>query len=143
MADQDDASNVHLCRRPPIKVRTIRAGCSGQGSTAGMRALTAPSSPSFPSIEKPPQSGAVFCKEEIYFVVFFAAGFLAGAFAAVDFVAAGFAAAGLAAALSVAVLAVPVNLTPAFLAIFARPALRRATVFFLSKPFLTAVSSSL
>lgn len=69
---------------------------------------------------------------------FFAAGFLAGAFlaaglAAGAFFAAGFLAAGFLAASS---------LTPASLAALLRALLRRATVFFFKRPFLTAVSNS-
>jgi hypothetical protein len=86
-----------------------------------------------------------------YFVAFLATGFLATGFLATTaFLAAGFAAvlaAGLAtvfaAGLTAVFLAAPVaSLTPALLAILERLALRRATVFFFSKPFLTAVSSS-
>lgn len=81
-------------------------------------------------------------------VVLVAAGLRAGTFnevrlaaAFVATLAAGFfATAGF---LAVAFLAPASSLTPAFLAIFAKLALRRAAVFFLIKPFLTAVSSSL
>ena len=68
-----------------------------------------------------------------YFSVFLAAGFFAGAFLAAVFLAAGFAAGFLAAS----------NVTPAFLAILLNALFRRAAVFFLIKPFLTAVSISL
>ena len=75
-----------------------------------------------------------------YFAVFLVAGFFAGAFlAAVFLAAAGFlVAAGFAAGF----LAVS-NVTPAFLAILLNALFRRAAVFFLIKPFLTAVSISL
>ena len=70
-----------------------------------------------------------------YFSDFLAAGFFAGAFlAAVFLAAAGFAAGFLTAAS---------NVTPAFLAILLNALFRRAAVFFLIKPFLTAVSISL
>ncbi len=70
-----------------------------------------------------------------YFSDFLAAGFFAGAFlAAVFFAVAGFAAGFLVAAS---------NVTPAFLAILLNALFRRAAVFFLIKPFLTAVSISL
>ena len=70
-----------------------------------------------------------------YFSDFLAAGFFAGAFLAAVFLAvAGFAACFLVAASSV---------TPAFLAILLNALFRRAAVFFLIKPFLTAVSISL
>lgn len=72
-------------------------------------------------------------------VVFLAAGFLADAFAAAGFLAGALAAAGFAV---VFFAVVAVILTPASLAILCRPLLRRAAVFFLIKPFLTAVSSS-
>ena len=68
-----------------------------------------------------------------YFSDFLVAGFFAGAFLAVVFLAAGFAAGFLAAS----------NVTPAFLAILLNALFRRAAVFFLIKPFLTAVSISL
>ena len=68
-----------------------------------------------------------------YFSAFLAAGFFAGAFLAAVFLAAGFAAGFLAAS----------NVTPAFLAILLNALFRRAAVFFLIKPFLTAVSISL
>ena len=68
-----------------------------------------------------------------YFSDFLAAGFFAGAFLAAVFLAAGFAAGFLAAS----------NVTPAFLAILLNALFRRAAVFFLIKPFLTAVSISL
>lgn len=65
---------------------------------------------------------------------FLVAGFLAGAFlVAGAFFAAGFLAAGFLAASS---------LTPASLAALLRALLRRATVFFFKRPFLTAVSNS-
>ena len=65
-----------------------------------------------------------------YFSDFLAAGFFAGAFlAAVFFAVAGFVTAS--------------NVTPAFLAILLNALFRRAAVFFLIKPFLTAVSISL
>ena len=64
-----------------------------------------------------------------YFSDFLAAGFFAGAFLAVAGFAAGFLAAS--------------NVTPAFLAILLNALFRRAAVFFLIKPFLTAVSISL
>lgn len=70
-----------------------------------------------------------------YFSAFLAAGFFAGAFLVAVFLAdAGFAAGFLAAAS---------NVTPAFLAILLNALFRRAAVFFLIKPFLTAVSISL
>lgn len=70
-----------------------------------------------------------------YFSAFLAAGFFAGAFlVAVFFAVAGFAAGFLVAAS---------NVTPAFLAILLNALFRRAAVFFLIKPFLTAVSISL
>ena len=59
-----------------------------------------------------------------YFSDFLAAGFFAGAFLAAGFLAAS-------------------NVTPAFLAILLNALFRRAAVFFLIKPFLTAVSISL
>lgn len=59
---------------------------------------------------------------------FFTAGFLAGVFLAAGFLAAGFLAAS--------------SLTPASLAALLRALLRRATVFFFKRPFLTAVSNS-
>lgn len=65
-----------------------------------------------------------------YFSDFLAAGFFAGAFLAVAGFAAGF-------------LAAASNVTPAFLAILLNALFRRAAVFFLIKPFLTAVSISL
>ncbi len=69
-----------------------------------------------------------------YFSDFLAAGFFAGAFLAAVFLAvAGFVAGFLAAS----------NVTPAFLAILLNALFRRAAVFFLIKPFLTAVSISL
>ena len=68
-----------------------------------------------------------------YFSDFLAAGFFAGAFLAAVFLAAGFAAGFLVAS----------NVTPAFLAILLNALFRRAAVFFLIKPFLTAVSISL
>lgn len=68
-----------------------------------------------------------------YFSAFLAAGFFAGAFLAAVFLAAGFAAGFLEAS----------NATPAFLAILLNALFRRAAVFFLIKPFLTAVSISL
>ena len=69
-----------------------------------------------------------------YFSDFLAAGFFAGAFLAAVFLAVvGFAAGFLAAS----------NVTPAFLAILLNALFRRAAVFFLIKPFLTAVSISL
>ena len=68
-----------------------------------------------------------------YFSDFLAAGFFAGAFLAAVFLAAGFV---------VGFLAVS-NVTPAFLAILLNALFRRAAVFFLIKPFLTAVSISL
>ena len=81
---------------------------------------------------------------------FFAAGFLAavlaGAFFATGaaFAAGFFAAAGFAAvAFGAAAFLVAPKVTPAALAIFERLALRRATVFLLSKFFFTAVSNSL
>ena len=64
-----------------------------------------------------------------YFSDFLAAGFFAGAFLAVAGFAAGFLAAS--------------SVTPAFLAILLNALFRRAAVFFLIKPFLTAVSISL
>ena len=64
-----------------------------------------------------------------YFSDFLAAGFFAGAFLAVAGFVAGFLAAS--------------NVTPAFLAILLNALFRRAAVFFLIKPFLTAVSISL
>ena len=64
-----------------------------------------------------------------YFSDFLAAGFFTGAFLAVAGFAAGFLAAS--------------NVTPAFLAILLNALFRRAAVFFLIKPFLTAVSISL
>ena len=70
-----------------------------------------------------------------YFSAFLAAGFFAGAFLVAVFLAvAGFAA---------GFLAVASNVTPAFLAILLNALFRRAAVFFLIKPFLTAVSISL
>ena len=70
-----------------------------------------------------------------YFSAFLVAGFFAGGFLAAVFLAvAGFAAGFLAAAS---------NVTPAFLAILLNALFRRAAVFFLIKPFLTAVSISL
>lgn len=73
-------------------------------------------------------------------VAFLAAGF----FVAVVFLAAGFLVAGLAAAVLVVVFLVPaVSLTLAFFAITCSLDLRLAAVFFLIKPFLTAVSISL
>ena len=68
-----------------------------------------------------------------YFSAFLAAGFFAGAFLAAVFLAAGFVVGFLAAS----------NVTPAFLAILLNALFRRAAVFFLIKPFLTAVSISL
>ena len=68
-----------------------------------------------------------------YFSAFLAAGFFAGAFLAAVFLAAGFAAGFLVAS----------NVTPVFLAILLNALFRRAAVFFLIKPFLTAVSISL
>ena len=68
-----------------------------------------------------------------YFSDFLAAGFFVGAFLAAVFLAAGFTAGFLAAS----------NVTPAFLAILLNALFRRAAVFFLIKPFLTAVSISL
>ena len=68
-----------------------------------------------------------------YFSDFLAADFFAGAFLAAVFLAAGFAAGFLVAS----------NVTPAFLAILLNALFRRAAVFFLIKPFLTAVSISL
>ena len=68
-----------------------------------------------------------------YFSAFLVAGFFAGAFLAAVFLAAGFAAGFLVAS----------NVTPAFLAILLNALFRRAAVFFLIKPFLTAVSISL
>ena len=75
-----------------------------------------------------------------YFVVFLVAGFFAGAFLAVVFLAAaGFlVAAGLVAGFLAAS-----KVTPAFLAILLNALFRRAAVFFLIRPFLTAVSISL
>jgi ABC-type multidrug transport system fused ATPase/permease subunit len=73
-------------------------------------------------------------------VAFLAAGF----FVAVVFLAAGFLVAGLAAAVLVVVFLVPaVSLTLAFFAITCSLDLRLAAVFFLIRPFLTAVSISL
>ena len=60
--------------------------------------------------------------------VFLAAGLVAGVFFAAGFLAAGFLAAS--------------SLTPASLAALLRALLRRATVFFFKRPFLTAVSNS-
>ena len=72
-----------------------------------------------------------------YFSAFLAAGFFAGAFLVAVFLAvAGFAAGFL-------VASVASNVTPAFLAILLNALFRRAAVFFLIKPFLTAVSISL
>lgn len=65
-----------------------------------------------------------------YFSDFLAAGFFAGAFLAAVF-------------LAVAGFLVASNVTPAFLAILLNALFRRAAVFFLIKPFLTAVSISL
>ena len=70
----------------------------------------------------------------------FVAGFLvAGAFLTTDLVA-GFLAAGLVA--GAAFLTAAMGLTPEDLASLAREALRREAVFFLRRPFLTALSSS-
>ena len=75
-----------------------------------------------------------------YFVVFLAADFFAGAFLAVVFLAvAGFL---VAAGLTAGFLAAS-KVTPAFLAILLNVLFRRAAVFFLIRPFLTAVSISL
>ena len=75
-----------------------------------------------------------------YFAVFLVAGFFAGDFlAAVFLAAAGFlVAAGLVAGFLAAS-----KVTPAFLAILLNALFRRAAVFFLIRPFLTAVSISL
>lgn len=86
-----------------------------------------------------------------YLVVFLAAGFFAtGFFATAGFAAAGFfagaafAATGFLVAAGFAVVFVAVaGFTPAALAAFASPDLRRAAVFFLIRPFLTALSISL
>lgn len=88
-----------------------------------------------------------------YLAVFLAAGFFAGAFlaagfAATSFFAAGFLAAGVAlvagfTAVICAAFLVASILTPAFLAVADSCDLRRAAVFFLIRPFLTAVSISL
>ena len=84
-----------------------------------------------------------------YFSAFLAAGFFAGAFLAAVFLAAGFFAGAFLAAVFLAVAGFVAgflaasNVTPAFLAILLNALFRRAAVFFLIKPFLTAVSISL
>lgn len=93
-----------------------------------------------------PGRRAICVKKRTYLVVFFAAGFLvaaglvAAAFFGAALVAAGFFVAGF---VVVVFLAAVAGLTPASLACLAMAALRRDAVFFLIKPFLTALSSSL
>ena len=76
--------------------------------------------------------------DESYLSAFLAAGFLAGAFLVAGLVAGAFFAAGFLAAGFLAAS----SLTPASLAALLRALLRRATVFFFKRPFLTAVSNS-